>query len=184
MSIGYAEQSKNDIRVVQMKSEEEARRISAFFLSEWSFDDARHTPGELDHFRHAPLASLQQRHHMYWYVENGAGDIVGVTSCKENEHQTDGYLWDYLVVHREYRRYGVARQLYSALEQYVISIGGRYLLTYTCDLPEYVPIQNMFVRNGFRQIGRYPDFYYDGEDRLAYYKKLPGAGESAAKPGP
>ncbi|GAA3405687.1 GNAT family N-acetyltransferase [Paenibacillus hodogayensis] len=172
--------SKSDFRVKLMATEEEARRISAFFLSEWSFDDQRHTPGEIEHFRNAPSDSLRQRHHLYWYVEDESGEIVGVTSCKENEHRTDGYLWDYMVVHRQYRQSGVAGQLFRALESYIVSIGGRYLLTYTCDLPEYLPIRTMFERRGFEQIGRYPNFYYEGEDRLAYYKKL---GEPARREG-
>jgi len=165
-------QSKSEIEVVLMKTEEEALNVSAFFLSDWSFDDRKHTPGELEHFRNAPLASLGQKHHIYWYAVNEAGEIVGVTSCKENEHRTEGYLWDYMVVHRNYRRSGVADRLYAALEAYIVSIGGRYLLTYTCDLPEYIPIQTMFRKRGFEPIGRYPNYYYDGEDRLAYYKKL------------
>lgn len=155
-----------------MTTEEEARRISDFFLSEWSFDDRRHTPGELDHFRNGPLDSLKAEHHRYWFVENDTDDIIAVTSCKENEHRTGGYLWDYMVVHRQYRRLGLANRLYETLERYVRSIGARYLLTYTCDLPEYVPIRRMFQRRGFVQIGRYPDYYYDGEDRIAYCKKL------------
>lgn len=182
MSAELTTESKSELRVRLMKTEEEARRISAFFLSEWSFDDSNHTPGELEHFRNGPADSLRQRHHMYWYVENEAGEIVGVTSCKENEHRTDGYLWDYMVVHRNYRKSGVAGQLYNALEGYIVSIGGRYLLTYTCDLPEYIPIQNMFSRRGFELIGRYPNFYYDGEDRLAYYKKLADSAKPGAAP--
>ncbi|WP_158289435.1 GNAT family N-acetyltransferase [Paenibacillus flagellatus] len=155
-----------------MKTEEDARRISEFFLSEWSFDDRRHTPGEIEHFRHGPANSLSQEHHLYWYVENETGDIVGVTSCKENEHRTGGFLWDYLAVHRQYRRYGIAGLLFEALQSYIRSIGGRYILTYTCDLPEYVPIQRMFKERGFELIGRYPNYYYEGEDRIAFCKKL------------
>lgn len=166
------QESASSIRVSLMKSVEEAARISSFFLSEWSFDDQRHTPGEMDHFRNGPFDSLKQQHHMYWYVENDEGDIIAVTSCKENEHRTDGYLWDYLVVHRNYRRLGLARHLFAALENYILSIGGRYILTYTCDLPEYIAIQRMFKERGFEMIGRYPHYYYDGEDRLAFYKKL------------
>jgi ribosomal protein S18 acetylase RimI-like enzyme len=179
MSAELHAESKSEIRVHLMKSVEEARRISAFFLSEWSFDDQRHTPGELEHFRNGPFQSLEQKHHMYWYIENEDGEIIALTSCKENEHRTEGYLWDYLVVHRQYRRLGLAKYLYDALENYIRSIGGRYILTYTCDLPEYIPIQRMFRERGFELIGRYPHYYYDGEDRLAFYKKL----EQETKPG-
>ncbi len=52
------------------------------------------------------------------------------------------------------------------------SAQGRYILTYTCDLPEYQPIQKMFRANGFELIGTYPNYYYEGEARLAFYKPL------------
>jgi GNAT superfamily N-acetyltransferase len=172
MNAEWKAESKSEIRVKLMRSVEEAGRISAFFLSEWSFDDQRHTPGELEHFTNGPFDSLKQQHHMYWYIEDDSGAIVAVTSCKENEHRTNGYLWDYLVVHRNYRRLGLAAVLFDSLEGYIRSIGGRYILTYTCDLPEYIPIQRMFKARGFELIGRYPHYYYDGEDRIAFYKKL------------
>lgn len=149
-----------------------AGRISEFFLSDASFDDTRHTPGELQHFRDAPLLSVGNPKHSHWYVEDDSCSIIGVASCRENEHQTDGYLWDYLVVHRSYRRHGIATLLFEALERHVAGLGGRYILTYTCSLPEYGPVQQLFRKQGFRLIGQYPDYYYDGEDRLAYVKKL------------
>ncbi|MGO4496063.1 GNAT family N-acetyltransferase [Paenibacillus sp. 2RAB27] len=158
--------------VHELTNEKDALRITDFYLSPVSFDDQRHTPGELDHFRHAPMLSLTQRNHRHWYIENETGDIIAVTSCKENEHQSGGFLWDYLAVHREYRRHGFAKVLFQALETFARSAEGRYILTYTCDLPEYIPIQKMFKANGFDLIGTYPNYYYEGEARLAFYKPL------------
>lgn len=48
----------------------------------------------------------------------------------------------------------------------------RYLVVATCDLPEYQAIIKMFESYQFQLIGRYPDYYYEGEDRLVYYKRL------------
>lgn len=184
MSAETEVEAKQEFQVRLMSNEEEACRISSFFLSEWSFDDQAHTPGELEHFRHGPLDSLKQPHHMYWYVEDAGGQMIAVTSCKENEHRTGGYLWDYLAVHRQFRRHGLAHRLYDALEAYIRSIGGRYILTYTCDLPAYIPIQNMFRARGFELIGRYPNYYFEGEDRIAFCKKLTSGGQEgmACKP--
>src|SRR4051812_25419162 len=106
----------SNLTVRELTTEKDALRISEFYLSPVSFDDQRHTPGELEHFRNAPLLSLTQRNHRHWYIENEEGDIVAVTSCKENEHQSGGFLWDYLAVHREYRRHGFAKVLFQALE--------------------------------------------------------------------
>jgi GNAT superfamily N-acetyltransferase len=167
-----SQEHKPALQVKLSNSTGEAKRISEFFLSDVSFDDTRHTPGELEHFREAPLRSIGNPKRAHWYVENEAGDIVGVTSCHENEHQTDGYLWDYLVVHRDYRRHGIATQMFRELEWHVAALGARYILTYTCSLPEYLPVQQLFQKHGFKLIGQYPDYYYEGEDRLAYMKKI------------
>jgi GNAT superfamily N-acetyltransferase len=166
--------SINDVvyDVRELSTEFDAKRITAFFLSAVSFDDQRHTPGEVRHFQLNPLDSLHQRNHKHWFIENQRGDIIGVTSCRENEHQTGGFLWDYLVVHRNYRRMGIATHMFEALQAFAKAQEGRYILTYTCDLPEYLPVQRMFVERGFQLIGQYPGYYYEGESRLAFHKKL------------
>lgn len=59
-------------------------------------------------------------------------------------------------------------EMFGALEQ----LRARYLVAYTCDLPSYRRIQELFTQSGFSLIGRCPDYYYEGEDRLIYYLKL------------
>jgi GNAT superfamily N-acetyltransferase len=162
----------NEIHIVAMQTEEEARRVSQFFLSEESFDDQRHTPGELEHFRTKPLESLGLDNYQIWYAVNDAGHIVGAISVTENEHRTGGYLWDYIVVRKDYRKLGIATRLYESLLQFVKQRQGRYILTYTCDLQEYSTIRRIFKERGFEHIGSYPDYYYEGEGRMAYLKKL------------
>jgi GNAT superfamily N-acetyltransferase len=164
--------SKVMFQVRSMQDEVDAERVSQFFLSEHAFDDQRHTPGEIVHFSKWPLESLQIPNHRHWYVENEAGLIIGVTSARENEHKTGGYLWDYMVVHRAYRQLGIAKQLYETMLNFVKIQEGRYILTYTCDLPEYESVQRMFKKLGFELIGNYPNYYYEGEARLAFWKNL------------
>jgi GNAT superfamily N-acetyltransferase len=164
--------SKVTYQVFSMQDEKDAQRISDFFLSEHSFDDQRHTPGELVHFSQWPFESLNIPNHRHWYVENEAGDIIGVISVRENEHQTGGYLWDYMVVHRNYRRLGIAARLFETMLDFVRKQEGRFVLTYTCDLPQYSSVQRMFRQLGFELIGNYPDYYYEGEARLAFWRKL------------
>jgi GNAT superfamily N-acetyltransferase len=164
--------SKVIFQVNSMQNEADARRVSEFFLSEHAFDDQNHTPGEVVHFSKWPFESLQIPNHRHWYVENETGEIIGVISTRENEHRTGGYLWDYMVVHKRYRRLGIATQLYNTMVEFVKQQEGRYILTYTCDLPQYGSIQRMFSQLGFKLIGSYPDYYYDGEARLAYWRKL------------
>ncbi|TDF97142.1 GNAT family N-acetyltransferase [Paenibacillus piri] len=160
------------INVVLMEKEEEARKVSEFFLSEQSFDDQRHTPGEIDHFHNKPLESLKSDNHQHWYAAIPTGEIVGAISVTENEHRTGGYLWDYIVVRKDYRKLGIATRLYETMLAFVKERRGRYILTYTCDLQEYSTIRRIFKERGFEHIGSYPDYYYEGEGRMAFLKKL------------
>lgn len=158
--------------VQEMTTEEEAQRICDFLLSAHSFDDQRYTPGEVEMFRNRPRMSLDAPGDRFWFVENEGGQVIGVCNIKENEHRTGGYMWDYIAVHRQYRRLGIARRLYETMTDFVRSRGGRYILTYTCDLPEYAAIQRMFRECGFTLVGTCPDYYYEGEAMLLYNKKL------------
>ncbi|WP_274650214.1 GNAT family N-acetyltransferase [Paenibacillus humicola] len=158
-------------RVEPLLTETDARAITDFFLSGDSFDDMNHTPGELSDFRLNPMRALSGRY-VYRMVKNEAGDMIGVISFMENEQRTGGYYWDYIVVHKAYRGRGVGSLLIGEMLAELRSLGARYVVTYTCDLPVYAAIRALFERSGFSAVGRCPDYYFDGEDRLIYYLKL------------
>ncbi|MBD2847892.1 GNAT family N-acetyltransferase [Paenibacillus sp. IB182496] len=166
---------KTAYRIKRLTEEAEAARVVDFFLSDASFDDTRHTPGELVHFRTNPFKALQGEY-CFWIAQNEQGDIVGVNSLLPNEQQTGGYYWDYVVVHRACRQSGIAAGLIDEMLAFLQKARARYVITYTCDLEAYDPIRKLFERRGFVQIGRCPDYYFDGEDRLIYYLKLTESG--------
>lgn len=158
-------------RVRRVSTSEEAGKIVDFFFSPDSFDDIRHTPGEIEHFRSLPYRALQGNA-VFWYAADEEGRIIGVNSVAENEQMTGGYSWDYIVVHKRYRNAGLASALIEEMLRDMRRAQARYLITYTCSLPEYGTIRRLFERYGFREIGSLPDYYFDGEDRLIYYRKL------------
>jgi len=158
-------------RIQRVGSPEEAARIVEFFFSQESFDDTRHTPGEEEHFKTLPYRAMLGEA-AFWYATDESGEILGINCIAENEQRTGGYDWDYIVVRRGRRNEGVAASLIETMFAYLRQIGARYVVTYTCDLPPYETIRRQFVRYGFTLSGRLPDYYYDGEDRLIYYRKL------------
>ncbi|MFD2673204.1 GNAT family N-acetyltransferase [Marinicrinis sediminis] len=159
-----------DLSIQWMKNEDEAQEISRFLSGEASFDDQHHTPGELLHFQQDPLQSLHCAHVDYGFIRQD-DQMAGVIAFRENEHQTGGYQCDYIVVHQHYRQQGMASALIEAMLARVADRGGRYILSYTCDLPLYVPIQQLFAKKGFERVGYCPDFYYEGEGRLTYLRR-------------
>ncbi|MFC4600208.1 GNAT family N-acetyltransferase [Cohnella hongkongensis] len=158
-----------DIR--RLDTEARARSIVEFFFSEHSFDDTRYTPGEEEQLKTLPYRALEDQASI-WYAVNERDETIGVSCVAENDQKTGGYSWDYVVVHRDYRGMGIAGALLEQMLDYLRQASARYLMTYTCSRPEYRTIRRLFERNGFRLIGRCPDYYFDGEDRLMYWLRI------------
>ena len=158
-------------RVKAVTNEEEARKVSDFFFSEHSFDDTNHTPGERQHFLYKPYEALEGNYQVR-FVEDEGHNIIGVNSYVENEQLTRGYFWDYIAVHRQHRNKGIGGSFVREMMTYMKKMEARYMITYTCSLDQYAPIRHVFERLGFRLVGRWPDYYFEGEDRLVYHLKL------------
>ncbi len=149
----------------------EAGKVSDFLLGPQCFDDQRFTPGETEQLRWLPMRSLQEKHIHCWYSEEG-GEVISAIIFVENEHRSGGYRLEYFGVHREYRHRKLGWQLIEAMTQFCLAREGRYVETFTCDLPEYAGARSMFERNGFTFMCRLPDYYYPGEGKLLYLKML------------
>ncbi|MGG1635329.1 GNAT family N-acetyltransferase [Paenibacillus sp. NRS-1760] len=158
-------------RISRISTVDEAEKVVAFLLSGFSFDDTRYTPGELTHFRELPFRAVNNEIY-FWYAEDEDGNVIGINCIAENEQKTGGFNWDYMVVHHDYRKVGVAAMLMEQMYDFLGEVNARYLVTYTCDLPEYNRIRQLFESSGFTLVGRCPDYYYEGEDRLIYHRKL------------
>jgi ribosomal protein S18 acetylase RimI-like enzyme len=79
---------------------------------------------------------------------------------------------DYISVHKDYRRKGIAKLMYKHAENYVLSKKGRYIHVLTCDIESYRPANKFYKANGFQKVGTIPDYYVEGEGRIDYFKRL------------
>ncbi|MBP1932254.1 GNAT family N-acetyltransferase [Ammoniphilus resinae] len=163
--------SQAELEIKWVQSGTEAGRVSDFLLGEHCFDDQRFTPGEIEQLRWLPVRSLQENHVNCWYTEE-QGKVISAIIFVENEHHSGGYRLEYFGVHRSYRHQKLAWHLLEAMFQYCRSNNGRYVETFTCDLPEYASARKLFERNGFTYMCRLPDYYYEGEGKLLYLKML------------
>lgn len=154
----------------------QAGRVSDFLLGEHCFDDQRFTPGETEQLRWLPIRSLEDQHMFCWFEEE-AGQIISAIIFVENEHRSGGYRLEYFGVHRSYRHRKLGWKLMNAMFQFCESRSGRYVETFTCDLPEYASARKMFERNGFVFMCHLPEYYYPGEGKLLYMKVIDGSTE-------
>ncbi len=79
---------------------------------------------------------------------------------------------DYVAVHKDYRRQGIASALLGAMESFVKSQSGRYIHILTCDINSYKPARAFYESKGYKKVAVMPNYYLPGEGRIDYYKEL------------
>ena len=67
---------------------------------------------------------------------------------------------------------GVGSKLLDFLEERVREEGGRMILADTSTIPQYEKTKNFYLQNGFQEVARIPDYYYPGNDRITFCKRL------------
>jgi ribosomal protein S18 acetylase RimI-like enzyme len=148
-----------------------AEKIGMFLTSSNAFEQTW-APNEKKLVMQAPLDSLKGRNHRYWYAED-KGVIIGAIGVRENKYGSGGYEMDsdYVAVHNEYRRSGIASQLLKKVEEFIQEKKGRYLHVVTCDIDSYKPARLFYEKKGYRKVAEIPDYYVPKEGRIDYIKQ-------------
>ena len=93
--------------------------------------------------------------------------VVGPTPC------TLG-TWDlyWIAVAPETQGKGVGTILLEEVEGRLIRSNARQLVIETSSRPPYDPTRAFYLKRGYREVARVPDFYEVGDDRVIYTKTL------------
>ena len=67
---------------------------------------------------------------------------------------------------------GAGQALTRAVEEAVKAARGRMVLIETASKDSYVNTRNFYLRAGYTEVARVPDFYAAGDDRVIYAKKV------------
>ncbi len=78
----------------------------------------------------------------------------------------------WIAVDPDFQEKGAGSKLLSFLDEVLKSEGGRLILADTSTVPQYEKTQRFYVKNGFKEVARVPDYYYPGNDRVTFWKKL------------
>jgi GNAT superfamily N-acetyltransferase len=105
-------------------------------------------------------------------AEDAEGGVAGYmtwgpTALAENVYD----LYWMAVSPREQGR-GRGKELVAWLEDRVRSLGGRMIIIETAGQPKYHPTREFYVRLGYKEVARIPDFYKPGDDRIIYTKYI------------
>ncbi len=155
----------------RVATREEAEAVSAFLLQPGLFGTPL-TPGELDEFKTHPAAALGHSDDAYWFARDEAGQICAVIGVRMNVERTGIFEVSALAIHASRRRQGLGRRLLELALRFVEESGGRGLLFETSSDATYAPMHRLLGDLGFAQVGRFPDFYFPGEDTLWYFRAI------------
>lgn len=85
------------------------------------------------------------------------------------------FSWDiyWLAVDKKYQGKGAGRKLLQKVEDFLLQKEGCAVLRVeTSARKEYVHARGLYLKQGFKETGRIPDFYGQGDDLVTFYKDL------------
>jgi len=78
----------------------------------------------------------------------------------------------WIAVDPDCQEQGAGSKLLSFLEEVVKARGGRMILADTSTIPHFEKTQKFYLKNGFQEVARIPDYYRPGNDRITFCKRL------------
>jgi ribosomal protein S18 acetylase RimI-like enzyme len=78
----------------------------------------------------------------------------------------------WIAVDPDFQEQGAGSKLVGFLEEGLKARGGRMILADTSTVPQYEKTQRFYVKNGFQQVARIPDYYQPGNDRITFCRRL------------
>ena len=78
----------------------------------------------------------------------------------------------WILVDPNFQGQGMGSKLLRFLEGIVMEKKGRMILADTSTVPQYEKTKSFYLRNAFKEVARVPDYYYPGNDRITFCKRL------------
>jgi ribosomal protein S18 acetylase RimI-like enzyme len=102
-----------------------------------------------------------------------AGESVAGYICCGQTPLTEG-TWDiyWLAVSPDKREQGMGGALTAFAEKRIEEKGGRLIIIETSSKPAYEKTHRFYLDHGYDVIGRIPDFYAPGDDKITLYKRI------------
>ena len=78
----------------------------------------------------------------------------------------------WIVIDPHFQGQKIGSRLIDFLEEEVRGLKGRMILVDTSSIPQYEKAQKFYLKKGFHEVARISDYYWPGNDRITYCKKL------------
>ena len=114
---------------------------------------------------------IQKDYHVYCMVDvqdQAIGYICyGPTPMAQG---TFDLYW--IAVDPDFQGQRVGSTLLNFLGEVLEAEGGRLILADTSTIPHYEKTQKFYLKNGFQEVARIPDYYHPGNDRITFCRRL------------
>ncbi len=118
------------------------------------------------------LEKQNQKDYEIHCMANDEDQVIGYI-CYGPVPLTEGTFDLYwIVVDPQTQGQGVGSKLVDFLEKVVKERGGRMILVDTSSIPPYERSRKFYLRHGFQEVARVPDYYHPGNDRITFCKRL------------
>jgi GNAT superfamily N-acetyltransferase len=112
----------------------------------------------------------QQDYHPYVLLEDDAIEAYACFGRNPMTRSTYDLYW--IATRAGSMRRGYGRELLAFVENEIKSLGGRLLVIETSSKEKYRGTRYFYSCTGCALVGRLPDFYDEGDDKLIYCKRL------------
>ena len=109
----------------------------------------------------------------------GSAELLGYVCFGPTPLTETTYDLYWIAVDKSKHRGGVGKRLLSFAEDEVVRRGGRLLLIETSSQETYGGTIQFYERTGYEVVGRIPEYYKPGDDKLIFAKRLLSGEERA-----
>ncbi|HEX2695422.1 MAG TPA: GNAT family N-acetyltransferase [Acidobacteriota bacterium] len=104
--------------------------------------------------------------------EDDGGGVAGYMTWGPTPLAENVYDIYWMAVSPREQGRGRGKELVAWLEDRVRSLGGRMIIIETASQPSYHPTRQFYLRLGYTEVARIPDYYKPGDDRIIYTKRI------------
>ncbi|MFO0726100.1 MAG: GNAT family N-acetyltransferase [Myxococcota bacterium] len=108
----------------------------------------------------------------FFAVAEASGKVVGYACWGDTPLAERVFDLYWIAVDPAIQGGGVGRALLEVAERDVAQRGGRMLLIETGGKPSYDKTRGFYLKTGYAEVARVPDFYQVGDDKVIYSKKI------------
>ena len=118
------------------------------------------------------LKDPNQKDYRIYCAVNGQGHPAGFICFGPIPITRGAFDLYWIVVDPKYQGRKIGSGLLGFLEEEVRESKGRMILIDTSSIPPYERTRSVYLKKGYQEVARVPDFYWPGNDRITYCKRV------------